>query len=93
MLGIEWAESSVGEPSCHRGIAGRPFTSLWRGISPILPITSLLASLPSPRPEREWARCRIALLFVVSYGSWVRFVVSLTGSRGFVLKDGLRIIL
>ena len=80
---------------CHPGISGKEVLGLgrWpRGCSrasggaflQYCPPHGCYASLPSPPPERKWAGCQIALLIVASCGSWVRFVISRTGSRPWV---------
>src|ERR1700733_421554 len=75
--------------------APQPFTSVWRGISPILSITWLLRILPVAHAGANigWMSNR-SCNSRESRGPWVRFVISRDGGRPWVRfvisRDGRR---
>src|ERR1700733_883300 len=60
-------------------VAGAVHVPLAAYFSNVAHYIAVMHPLPSPPPERKWARCQIALRIVASCGSWVRFVISRTG--------------
>ena len=77
--------AQIGRPTFQSLIRGAAGHALSRGIYPILSITSLPQSLPSPSPEAKIGRMSNRSEYLWRRrGPWVRFVILRTGKRPWV---------